>query len=201
MKIMSKSEAKAAGLKHFFTGKPCIRGGVGMRITSTGNCLCERCKAITKVKKSEAYKKDRESKEWLTKQKCIRDKNKKRKREYDRAYRDATRDQQREWSRAWEAKNKDKVKAMKHNYKIRRRAKEKAGISNKELIDWCISQIKICYWCNVECKDNYHIDHYSPLAKDGLHEISNLVIACPPCNMRKKAKDPFDFANEVGRLF
>lgn len=38
MKIISRKEAKALGLKRYFTGKPCCRGHVAERYT-TGNCL------------------------------------------------------------------------------------------------------------------------------------------------------------------
>lgn len=39
MKIISRAEAKAAGLARYFTGKPCKRGHVDERRTAGGNCL------------------------------------------------------------------------------------------------------------------------------------------------------------------
>lgn len=39
--IVTKAEAKAAGLKRFFTGNPCKRGHIGERFTS--NLMCVRC--------------------------------------------------------------------------------------------------------------------------------------------------------------
>lgn len=39
MEIISCKEAKAKGLKRYFTGKPCKRGHVAERYTATGNCL------------------------------------------------------------------------------------------------------------------------------------------------------------------
>lgn len=104
-------------------------------------------------------------------------------------------------TKEWARKNRDKVRAIKHTYKIKRRAKEKDGVSSAELAKWVAEQKKKCYWCGVVCKDDYHIDHYMPLARGGLHELSNLVIACPSCNMRKNAKHPYEFAKEVGKLF
>jgi hypothetical protein len=42
-KIISRSEAEAAGLKHYFTGKPCKRGHVAERFVSTKTCMhCSR---------------------------------------------------------------------------------------------------------------------------------------------------------------
>lgn len=41
--IISRKEARALGLKRYFTGKPCSRGHYRERTTSTGNCLeCSR---------------------------------------------------------------------------------------------------------------------------------------------------------------
>lgn len=41
--IISREEAKAAGLKTFCTGRPCKRGCVSSRLTCNGRCLCEAC--------------------------------------------------------------------------------------------------------------------------------------------------------------
>lgn len=43
MEIISKQDAKAQGLKRYFTGKPCKRGHVSQRYASTGQCVeCQR---------------------------------------------------------------------------------------------------------------------------------------------------------------
>lgn len=44
-----------------------------------------------------------------------------------------------------------------------------------------------CSYCH-EGVGKYHIDHIKPLAKGGLHTISNLTIACVSCNCSKGAK-------------
>ena len=41
MEIITRDEAKARGLKRYFTGKPCKHGHVALRFTSGGNCA--RC--------------------------------------------------------------------------------------------------------------------------------------------------------------
>lgn len=50
MKIISRAEAKALGLKRFFTGRPCIRGHIAERIVS--NKACFECAAM----RDRAYK-------------------------------------------------------------------------------------------------------------------------------------------------
>lgn len=42
MKITTRSEAEQAGLKHFFTGKPCRNGHFDVRHVSTEDCI--QCK-------------------------------------------------------------------------------------------------------------------------------------------------------------
>ena len=44
MEIITRAEAKAQGLKRYFTGKPCKRGHVIERVTSKGEC--PECKKI-----------------------------------------------------------------------------------------------------------------------------------------------------------
>jgi 5-methylcytosine-specific restriction endonuclease McrA len=126
--------------------------------------------------------------------------NKDRKREYDREYRERTKEKQAQWTKDWIKANPDKRRAISSNYKHRRRAQEAGGVSTTTLMAWTAAQKKVCYWCGCKCAKGFHVDHYVPLSKGGAHEVSNLVIACGPCNLRKNAKDPLDFAREVGRL-
>lgn len=102
----------------------------------------------------------------------------------------------------WRARNPEKVKINRHNVKARRRgAKGKYTQSN-------ISEIfeqqngKCAYWkvCQTKLGDDYHVDHVVPIAKGGSNWPSNLQLTCPDCNLRKCAKDPIDYAQEVGML-
>ena len=102
--------------------------------------------------------------------------------------------------KVWQQTNVERVRAYKASSKAKRRAACHDGISGPELLRWKKAQAKVCYWCAAKCARRYHVDHYRPLSKGGKHEVSNLVIACPTCNLRKHAKDPLAFANEVGRL-
>lgn len=102
--------------------------------------------------------------------------------------------------RRWQKANPEKVSAYKATNKAARRCATGAGMSGAELSAWKRKQAKVCYWCGAKCARKYHVDHYTPLKKGGRHEASNLVIACPTCNLRKHAKDPLMFAREVGRL-
>lgn len=49
IQIITRAEAKASGLRHYFTGKPCPAGHLSPRFTSVGTCVaCGREKAMAK---------------------------------------------------------------------------------------------------------------------------------------------------------
>lgn len=89
----------------------------------------------------------------------------------------------------------------KKNYKHKRRTIENDGdLTHKELF-LLQKNVNKCYWCSNKIHGNkYHIDHYIPLSKGGEHTLSNLVISCPTCNLKKNAKDPIEFAHSIGKL-
>ncbi len=49
-------------------------------------------------------------------------------------------------------------------------------------------------------KNVYHVDHIMPLVRGGGNGPDNLQLLCPPCNLKKNAKDPIDWANQNGKL-
>lgn len=124
------------------------------------------------------------------------------KRAYDRTYRagipaEILTARAKEWAKNNPEKRKSIVKA----YDARRRQQEGGGDPTAIIHGWEKAAKKVCHWCGCKCPKGYHVDHYQPLSKGGKHEVSNLVIACAKCNLRKSAKDPFEFANQMGRLF
>lgn len=185
--ITTRPEAKRLGLRHYFTGKPCPKGHNTIRFTSNGTCA--DCLTLGNMAKKESgyfrerYLQNRD--EFLRACKVRYRKNRKR---VMRTCAD------------WVRRKPEKRRAISQNYKHRRRSQEATGMSSSELQAWAEQQAKICYWCGSKC-DAFHVDHYQPLAKGGTHTADNLVIACPTCNLQKSAKDPYEFAAQVGRLF
>ncbi len=51
--LISKVEAKEKGLKHYFTGVPCVHGGVALRYVVSGICKCDTCSKISSDYKRE----------------------------------------------------------------------------------------------------------------------------------------------------
>lgn len=116
------------------------------------------------------------------------------KKAYDRLYRTVNAERLRQIKATWREKNKDLLKAVSLSYKARRRAVEKAGDSSRAIKEWIGRQTLTCKWCGANCAGNFHVDHIKPLARGGTHTTGNLCIACPPCNIRKNARDPEEFA-------
>lgn len=56
-----------------------------------------------------------------------------------------------------------------------------------------------CGYCRIKL-DARHVDHIQPLSKGGHNGRRNLQILCPACNLSKGAKDPIDYARQIGRL-
>ena len=194
-------EARKLGIKFYWSGRKCPNGVTTFRRATTQRCMCIECiKHLHKAKKA-YYEKIKNTEHYQRKVKDQQERTREWKREYDKQYRARTSEKQKAWSDAWAAANPEKVKAIKQNYKARRNKWESSGQSSKEIGEWAKQQKKVCYWCNIKCDKDYHIDHYKPLARGGKHCTSNMVISCPQCNMKKKAKDPYEWAQEVGRLF
>lgn len=55
--------------------------------------------------------------------------------------------------------------------------------------------------CRVSIASGYHVDHVNPLSRGGTNWPENLQLLCPPCNLRKQAKTPEQWAAENGLLF
>ena len=96
----------------------------------------------------------------------------------------------------WKRANRDRVCAMSS---MRRARKLSATIGNPEDIKAFYRYVKTaadlrCHWCGnaVEIADR-HVDHIVPLARGGLHCLSNLCCACSQCNLHKGALLPSEF--------
>lgn len=98
---------------------------------------------------------------------------------------------------AWNANNPDKRKAIIRQYKARRRCQEASGVTGGMLAQWTRAMPKVCFYCNAGCEGTFHVDHFMPLARGGAHVLTNLRIACAPCNQRKCAKDPAEWIENL----
>lgn len=99
----------------------------------------------------------------------------------------------------------DQVRIQRKANSHRRRAyKRGAGgtYTARQLQDQLKRQKHKCYWCSCKLgngKGAWHADHAVPLSRGGSNDISNIVIACPTCNIRRNNKLPHEWP-EGGRL-
>lgn len=150
-----------------------------------------------KAEKREAYRALKDDVAFQEKQKAFRASRKAEKREYDRLRHMTIAAEVSKRAAAWNVNNRERRAAIVKAYDGRRRSKLKSGVSGPELRAWLAAVEKKCRWCGVDCQNSFHVDHIVPLSKDGSHELSNLAIACAPCNLRKNAKLPEQFMAEM----
>ena len=61
-----------------------------------------------------------------------------------------------------------------------------------------VAQHSRCRYCEADLAiTGYHLDHAHPLAKGGLNVDSNIVLACPSCNNRKRAQTAEEFISRM----
>jgi len=135
-------------------------------------------------------------------------------RDYHKMYYKMHRGQHLENMRKYRETHRERLLAHKRNYYKtpqgrmidrahwhRRRAQKLASggsYTAQQIRDQLKRQKRKCYWCS--CKlGAYHIDHIAPLSRGGSNDISNIVLACAGCNLRKGAKLPHEWSGG-GRL-
>lgn len=224
-RIMTRAAAKAQGLKRYFTGKPCCRGHIAERFVD-GTCVpCrlaqnQRWAIANKEKKAlsrkrwtannkehrKAYAKTYHAEWYGTNRDVKLAQNKQYLKEHPEIARLAT--------RRWQAKNPEKAKAYAakwygdadnrriHRHKRRALKVAAGGAHTKNDLRIILeTQDHRCSYCRVDLrKAKRHLDHIQPLSCGGSNDRSNLQWLCAPCNLSKGAKDPLQFARELGRL-
>jgi hypothetical protein len=186
LKLISRKDAQAEGLKRYFTGKPCKYGHVADRLISNRSC-CE-CEVNKSNKKKnyfrEWYKLNRES-QLEYKRKYSASKREWR-REYDREYYESHKNQCKQRTFEWRRKNKGAW----YSHAAHRRA-----LTLQRTPVWADREaIKFFYEC---CPAGCHVDHIIPLQGkfvSGLHVAENLQWLPDVENLRKGNK--FDTGDE-----
>lgn len=102
----------------------------------------------------------------------------------------------RQWQRAYWRKNRDKVR----EYVSRRRRKALPRLPSGTIARLREMQRNKCAICRRSVAVKSHLDHIIPLAKGGVHAPRNMQLLCPPCNLRKSARDPIEHMQSLGRL-
>lgn len=109
-------------------------------------------------------------------------------------------------ARAWQIANKERYDASQKKWRdanmhiLRKHiALRRARIMNATIGDpkeiaawekeWKSRETNVCEWCRMEVPTSIcETDHAEPLINGGAHNLDNLVIACKPCNNKKRGK-------------
>ena len=196
--LMTRAEAKALGLKRYFTGTPCKHGHVAERSVSNYTCLaCVRDNGAV-LRALDPGKRNQATREW-------RARNLERSRELCRKsntkiyWQDP--EKYRQKTKIFNLKNPEKARIWRKVAKAARRCTEGSHTA-ADIADILRLQRKRCAEpsCRKSLAAGYHVDHIMPLARGGSNDRRNLQALCPTCNLSKSAKDPIDFARSLGRL-
>lgn len=108
-----------------------------------------------------------------------------------------------EWkavAKAWKADNKETCKS--YDRKKRAMRSKAEGSHTKDDVARILElQKHKCAECRTDLrKVGHEVDHIVPLSKGGSDWPKNLQCLCRPCNIRKWATDPIDWAAKKGRL-
>ena len=189
--VVTRDEARAAGLLRYFTGKPCLRGHLSERHLVNGRCrTCfyllrkprtDKARQTDRIwgKKMRATNRD----QWLTIKRAYYRKN---------AAKIAAENE------AARKKNPDRARSRVRNYRARKRQAQGQHTA-ADIATILKAQSGRCAYCREKVGDRYHIDHITPLSRGGTNDRGNLQIACGKCNRSKSAIDPIQFAQRLGR--
>lgn len=136
-------------------------GALGLR----SDCKSCRCKTVTEYRKNNPEK--------------VRDTLYRSRKKHAAAHK--------ERYRRYAKNNIDKLRAKTRNRGAKRRNAPGSHTAD-ELQEQYQRQKGRCYYCKSKLNNVYHADHVVPISKGGSNYISNIVCACPSCNMSKGSK-------------
>jgi 5-methylcytosine-specific restriction endonuclease McrA len=189
MEIVSIQEAKASNLRFYFTGKPCKRGHLAPRYTSSRQC--RECHKGT-------YHHNRE---WYH---AHKDDPGRRERSYARVaeWRRQNPEKARAVEDAWRKAHPERDAIHKRTHNANRRSRQRANggkASSAEIAVLFDHQKGKCAHCGKRAR-KMEVDHIKPLLLGGTCDIGNLQLLCRGCNRSKGATDPIEWAQKHVRL-
>lgn len=225
---IEKSHAITIGATYYMTGRFCKNGHIDKKLTSSNKCSsCHVRTDRRRAYEAEWKRKKREDPEfvrlenerresWLSKEgvkENLYAKNRARSRDRYRDcpdYRQYTLERSKEYQKKnpdkararanrWVANNPEKVRISNHYRRDHRRVTEGRDI-NIDLDKLLRESFGFCKYCTSPLFDGYHLDHIMPLALGGSNSMDNLQCICARCNLRKGAKHPDLWHEEIGWL-
>jgi len=150
--LCSRAEAKALGLKRYFTGKPCKHGHISERRVSSNTCI--ECGKTTYA----PLARERASLWYYD--------NTDRARDNSQRWADSNPESRRAIANRWSSNNREYCRANLATYKARKLSATPPWVNQSDIIE-----------IYETCPDGHHVDHIIPLRHDlvcGLHVPWNL---------------------------
>jgi hypothetical protein len=177
MRCIGPSEAKSLGLKHYFTGKPCSKGHLSQRLTSTRAC-CECFKAY--------YEQNLHSLALYKKQ--YKQKHAEKFKELDKAYYEENKSDRRKKMKEYAANNMPKILEIQAKRRAAKVLRVPSWLS-KQHRDQIVSIYENAKQLRDSTGIDHHVDHIVPLqgkTVSGLHVPWNLQVISAKENFEKK---------------
>lgn len=208
--IISRKDARALGLKRYFTGKPCRRGHVMERYTPSGRCLgCNKvlCSAWQNNNRDwlndyfrEWYGRDLEGRRLHLRERRAANPDELKKHNERNA---RWREENPGWVTEWRKNNPDQDRVLRERRRAQQEGAEGAHTA-ADIREIHEMQKGRCAYCRKKLGTTYQIDHIIPLSKGGSNYPNNIQLLCEKgkgaCNQQKSAKDPMVYARSIGLL-
>lgn len=107
-----------------------------------------------------------------------------------------------DYGKRYREENRDQVIASKKAWKANIRS-EKAGVYGELSrldIEYLRLNNKDCYYCGSDVRENYEIDHKTPISRGGDNTVNNIVICCHDCNQSKGSKTEKEYRDWAKRI-
>jgi hypothetical protein len=195
-KPSNRKQAQALGLKTYFTGKPCKRGGIADRRLN-GDCLCDTCLEFTRQLKAKW------SVEHPEKNKAWRKANPEKMADYKKNWQDKHKEKYEQNLKRWKGNNPEKLLTYVHD-RIAARIKRTptwygefdAFVMHEALL------LATRRYSTTGIK--WHMDHMIPLRSktaSGFHCASNIQVIPEALNVRKRNTmtftKPYEWVNAL----
>ena len=207
--IITLAEARELGLKRYFTGQPCKHGHIGQRYVSSSGCSecinaqhrARRAKNPEVVRARDRARHAKNPEVVRAQQRARRAKNLEAVRARQRAWHVKNLEARNAQKRVRYAKNPESTRKVAREQSRHRRARklrQHATVSPNIELNLMLEQGSICaaLVCLTELTTdplNFHVDHITPLSKNGIHTDANLQLLCVPCNLSKHDTHPDDW--------
>ena len=198
--FISRKQAKAQGLKHYFTGKPCKHGHIAVRLTSKGICMdCNR--QHNRQLQQAGYHRNYYAKRMATDEDFRQAKAADARKHYHNVMKHDPERMARHYAASAVAakKNREGRNANRRAFNQRNPGygrpyviARRASIKHTDLTETQQAQVKAIYELRKILTEQtgieHHVDHHKPLSKGGKHVPSNLWVIPAKDNLRKGAR-------------